>query len=63
MLLVLARVEIAVQDDVRGLVQKHDQAGCGFQAGVGGDDAPDVVGEALTGGGERQLAQRPSLRR
>jgi hypothetical protein len=33
MLVVLARVEIAVQDGVRGLVQQHDQAGCGFEAG------------------------------
>jgi hypothetical protein len=62
MLLVLARVEIAVQDDVRPRAE-HDQASCGFQAGVGGDDAPDVVGEAFTGGGERQLTQRRSLRR
>jgi hypothetical protein len=33
MLVVLARGEIPVRDGVRGLVQQHDQAGCGFEAG------------------------------
>jgi hypothetical protein len=56
MLVVLARVEIAVQDGVRGLVQQHDQAGCGFEAGVGGYEPALIVGMALTGAGERQLA-------
>jgi hypothetical protein len=26
------------------LVEQHDQAGCGFQAGVGGEEAARVVG-------------------
>ena len=43
-------------------VQQHDEAGCGVQAGIGGDDAPLVVGVCLTGAAQRQLAQCPPLR-